>query len=409
MSFLRPVRLAVYFDQKIQTGGGYQQALNAALLVKKLPESLVTPVFYIKHRESVEALEALGVVSILLEPSFLSRVATRIRGKIKSESLLQWIKKIFGPNGFEKYFLRDKIDLVYFLSPSAEAVNLEELNYVMTIWDLCFRENVEFPEIRSDRAFENRDLLFREILPKASAILADSEMGKKNLSKYYGIDYERIYVLPFMPAHGVMAYANLQEEIHLDIPSEYALDIPYIFYPAQFWAHKNHAYILYGLKVLESRYGYKVGAIFSGENKGNLKHIKKLAQELGLVGRIRFAGFVEDSLMPYLYKQSLALVMPTYFGPTNLPPYEAFSLGIPVMYSDRPGLREQVGDAALLMDLTNPDSMAKNLVNLIENEEVASRLIQNGNDLLNEVENFDRLENLRVMIESFRSRLITWS
>ena len=58
--------------------------------------------------------------------------------------------------------------------------------------------------------------------------------------------------------------------------------------------------------------------------------------------------------MASLYKESIALVMPSYFGPTNIPPLEAFNLGVPVLYSDLPGLKDQVGDAALLLDLNKP-------------------------------------------------------
>jgi glycosyltransferase involved in cell wall biosynthesis len=39
--------------------------------------------------------------------------------------------------------------------------------------------------------------------------------------------------------------------------------------------------------------------------------------------------------------------MPSYFGSTNLPPLEAVSLGCPVIYSDLPEFREQMGDAAI--------------------------------------------------------------
>ncbi|MBU3604122.1 glycosyltransferase [Polynucleobacter sp. AP-Kaivos-20-H2] len=409
MSLLRPIRLAVYFDQKILNGGGFQQALNAALLIKELPNTLVCPVFYVKHKESLETLGAHGIQSIFLEQSYLSRIFTKIRRGIRSELFLRLIKKIFGPNGFEKGFIRNGIDLVYFVSPSPEAADLDELNYLITIWDLSFREDVEFPEIRSYRAFENRECLFRDILPKAMAIIADSEMGKRNLSKYYGLDSERIIVLPYMPAQGVMVDPSLHEKKYFDVATIYDLDVPYIFYPAQFWAHKNHVYILHGLKILESSYGHTVGAIFSGGDKGNLGRIKKLAQELGLIDRIRFVGFVENNIVPYLYKQALALVMPTYFGPTNLPPYEAFVLGVPVLYSNKSGLRDQVEDAALLMDLADPTSMAKHLVSLIENEKISYNLFLSGNALLKRIKDFDRLESLKKMLELFRCRLVTWS
>ena len=43
-------------------------------------------------------------------------------------------------------------------------------------------------------------------------------------------------------------------------------------------------------------------------------------------------NFLPDEEISYLYKNCLAVVMPTYFGPTNIPPLEAFKLGIPTIY-----------------------------------------------------------------------------
>ena len=54
------------------------------------------------------------------------------------------------------------------------------------------------------------------------------------------------------------------------------------------------------------------------------------------------------------YKYAVALVMPTFFGPTNIPPLEAFALGCPVITSNIYGIPEQVGDAALLVNLDKP-------------------------------------------------------
>ena len=87
-------------------------------------------------------------------------------------------------------------------------------------------------------------------------------------------------------------------------------------------------------KTLEKKYGLKINAIFSGTDKGNKKRVLEVAQELGLNDRIVFTGFVPDIEIPYLYKQSLALTMTSYFGPTNLPPMEAFQLGVPVIYGN---------------------------------------------------------------------------
>ena len=119
-------------------------------------------------------------------------------------------------------------------------------------------------------------------------------------------------------------------------------------------------------------------------------------------------NFVTNEEIIALYRQSIALVMPSYFGPTNLPPLEAFQLGVPVLYSDKAGLRDQVGDAGLLMDLRDPNSMAHHLKNLIEDEQLRHRLIKAGFERLKHFDAYDRIGVLRSVIEDFHSRRFCW-
>jgi glycosyltransferase involved in cell wall biosynthesis len=242
------------------------------------------------------------------------------------------------------------------------------------------------------------------ILPRAAAIFVDSELGKKNTARRYGVDQERIHILPFQAAEAT------QREVDSNASplEKYQLELPYVFYPAQFWAHKNHVYLLEGLHLLENQYGKRVGAIFSGGDMGCRAYIECFAKKLSLKDRIRFVGFVSDEEIVALYRHSLALVMPSYFGPTNLPPLEAFQLGVPVLYSDKDGLREQVGDAALLMNLNNPESMAIHLKNLIDDEHLARRLIIAGYKRLKFYNSYDRLGLLQNVIEDFSWRRLCW-
>ncbi len=358
---MRPLKLAVLFDERIHAGGGYQQALNAALLIKDLPADLVEPIFFSTVSENLETLRSFGVESYALSLPLWKRATVRLRRLVRNQPALKAIQKVSEYNAFERAFIDHGIDLVYFLSPNGMVNDLERLNYMMTVWDLCHRDSPEFPEVRSDREFDKREDFYRSTLPRAVAILVDSPSGKENLVRRYGTDENRVHVVPFAPAQGTGSSRENGHTGVLDVGRKYDLSVPYVYYPAQFWPHKNHVYLLQGLRSLEDEYGHRVGAIFSGGDAGNLAYVKKTAEALELSDRVRFAGFVPNEEVPRLYRQALALVMPTYFGPTNLPPLEAFSLGVPVLYSDRPGMREQVGDAALMMDLREPGSMAAHL------------------------------------------------
>ena len=229
-----------------------------------------------------------------------------------------------------------------------------------------------------------------------------------NAAHRYGIDLERIHILPFQPAEATRSKTDLITSQKLKINEKFKVD-KYVFYPAQFWAHKNHVYLLEGLFILEQKYGLKISAIFSGDDKGNKKYVENHAKKLKLEDRIHFVGFVKNEEIVELYKQSIALVMPSYFGPTNLPPLEAFQLGVPVLYSDQPGLRDQVGDAALLMDLKDPNSMALHLKQLIENEQLREQLIKLGYVRLKHFDSYDRVEILKNIIQDFRWRRFCWN
>ena len=405
---MNPIRLAVIFDQQIRAGGGYQQALNAALLTRKLPRTLVELSFFTTLEENVAALATHGINARILKLTFFARVKLYLRSGISSSRLLAVVKKIERYSPLEKELLKQKVDLVYFLSPSNWAQSLENLNYITTVWDLCHRDDLEFPEVRWNREFEARERSYRSILPRATAVFVDSELGQINVARRYGVDPERIHVIPFQAAEVTRREFKSGVKDEVNVRSKYQLDVPYVFYPAQFWAHKNHVYLLEGLHTLNQKYGKRIGVIFSGGDQGNKFYVQKHVAALGLTDLVRFAGFVTNEEIIALYRQSIALVMPTYFGPTNLPPLEAFQLRVPVLYSDKEGLRDQVGDAALLMDLNNPGSLALHLKNLVEDVQLRERLIAAGIERLKYFDAYGRADVMRKVIENFRWRRLSW-
>lgn len=405
---MRQIRLGVIFDQQIHVGGGYQQALNAALLTRGLPKEMVVVIFFTTLQENIATLATHGIEARLINLSFIAKLRAFLRNRIVDARLLKLIQKVEQHSPLEKQLIELKIDLVYFLSPSSWAHSLEKLNYITTVWDLCHRDYPEFPEVRWYRQIEARDRNYRAILPRATAIFVDSELGKINAANRYGVDLDRIHVMPFQPAEATRSDVESHATGPLRIHEKYELSIPYVFYPAQFWAHKNHVYLLEGLHVLEERYGIRVGAIFSGGDQGNRSYIEAYVQKLDFQDRVRFAGFVTNEEIVSLYCQSIALVMPSYFGPTNLPPLESFQLGVPVLYSDKSGLRDQVGNAALLMDLQDPNSMALHLKHLIEDVKLRESLIESGRVRMLQDEALDRIGILRSVIDEFRWKRLCW-
>jgi len=358
----KKINIAVILEQKVTIGGGFQQELKTATILNKFKSDAFNFVFFTTHKDNLEILKKNNIVASYLHLTFSDKLSVKI------------LKKINKVTKFEKVLAKKNIDLIYFLSPSYLALYVNNYNYIFTVWDLCHRYQLEFPEVRKNFEFEKREHLYKKALPKAMSIIAESEFGKISMIRYYGLDDNRIKILPFLPANFVSITATDYQKNYIDIKNKYKINGDYIFYPAQFWPHKNHIYIINGLKILKEKYNYKINAVFSGSDKGNLAMIMKQAEDLG----------IQDLEIAYVYKQALALVMPTYFGPTNIPPLEAFYFEIPLLYSDLPDLRAQVENAALFLDLTNPESLAKNLIKVIEKDPEILKNMKEGRKIIDQ-------------------------
>lgn len=408
IKFKNNLNIAIYFDQKLTHGGGFQQSLNTIKQFDTIDSHIYSITIFTTFFDNVNILKNLNFNVVYINLNLFDKLSRFMRKKIRNGYILHFFTKIFGLNPIERILLDNKIDLVYFITPSFVALELEKLCFIFTVWDLSHRDDPEFPEVRIDRIFENREILLKKVLPKSISIIVDSNLGKLNLVKRYGIDEERVYIIPFTPAQNSNIIYDEYTRNYIDIKGKYNINFDYIYYPAQFWAHKNHIYIIEGIYKLEKVYNYKIGAIFSGNDKGNLSFLKSIVNKYELSERIKFIGFVDNEEIPYLYKQSLALVMPTYFGPTNLPPLEAFNLGVPVLYSNLPGLNTQVGNAALLLNLEEVDSLVENLKIIINDEHIRNELILNGKIIINTLLKYEYKNIYETILKKYSTRRNTY-
>ena len=162
--------------------------------------------------------------------------------------------------------------------------------------------------------------------------------------------------------------STLPVETRTSVREKYGITGDYLFYPAQFWSHKNHVNLLLALELLQSSLRRPLSVVFVGPDHGNLAHVKATVDRLGLADRVQFLGFVPREDLIDLYRQAFALSYVTFFGPENLPPLEAFALGCPVIASEVSGAREQLQDAVLFVDPTSPEQIAEAVVRLASEE-----------------------------------------
>jgi glycosyltransferase involved in cell wall biosynthesis len=271
---------------------------------------------------------------------------------------------------------------------SIKAFLLKKIKIVSTVLDVCHVDFPNFKEVSGSR-FYYREFLNFKILPKSLFIITESKDLKNKISHLYKLNRNKIIPIPNIPSY-LMTRKNdlskfLKEEYIAKVEknylkNKYNINFDYYFYPAQFWAHKNHIIILELLKKISKK--KKINFIFSGQDKGCLKYIQNKILEYSLEKNIKILGYVSSEDILLLYKYANALVMPTYFGPTNIPPVEAWSLNVPVIYSS---LLINHGKNAALYFHPNSINELENAIIRLETFNVREKLIVNGRNRLKNI------------------------
>ena len=102
--------------------------------------------------------------------------------------------------------------------------------------------------------------------------------------------------------------------------------------------------------------------VLTGARQNNYQNVSSKITELELESKVLHLGYIAYEDLPYLYKMSEMLVMPTLFKSISIPIYEAFALKVPVCASNVVALPEQVGEAGLLFDPNNTTEMANKII-----------------------------------------------
>lgn len=394
------MKIVAVLESRLAAGGGFNQALNALrqlgeVCAGRFELEILTP-----HAENVRTLAQIGLRAEAFEESLLDRLISFL---VRSAwwPTLQLRLRLKG--ALEKRLERHGCDLAWFVDPSSRAAALQDINFVATVWDACHRDFPEFPEGRSFAMFQLREQHLAGHLAAAILILTDSPELSTRLTRRYGLDPERLLVMPFAPAPTLSPTAA---EMTQAVLQRHGLEPGYFFYPAQLWAHKNHVRIVEALALLK-RLGHVAHAVFAGKDGGNRAHVERVAQRLGVSAQVRFLGFVAADDMSALYAGSAAVVMPTYYGPTNLPPMEAWLAGKPLVYTSY--FAAQAGEAALLADPDDAQALADALRACLD-PEVCARLAKAGRIRLDEVlrDRARAQEELLARLVQFESRRKCW-
>ena len=271
----------------------------------------------------------------------------------------------------------------YVLSPNLPAFSFR-VPFVVPIFDLNHQLQPEFPEVSAFGETNNREHFYINTCKFATLVLVDSEIGKADVLQFLWPSHQRgSYSHPaVLSADREQGRCRPNKTRACRVQIQFALAL--FFLPgAILAAQKSRTDSCRQSSSLPIRPATSCRSSFAApigltSMAPNFKELMALAVQLGIADRVRYLGSVPDEDMAALYTLSAGLVMPTFFGPTNIPPLEAWHFGRPVITSDIRGCASRTAMPACSSTRVRRRRLAEAMRRVWRDDALCAELVARG-------------------------------
>ena len=184
-----------------------------------------------------------------------------------------------------------------------------------------------------------------------------------------------------------MIYNAIAERFHQEPPESeisrvrerYQLDQRFVMYAGNVKPHKNLERLVDAFMLLRRQRQYDdLKLLITGSEVSRWQTLRRAVHRYNLHKHVRFLGFQSEETLAALYRMASVFVFPSLYEGFGLPPLEAMASGTPVVVSNVSSLPEVVGDAGVLVDPHDPQSIAKGIGRVLDDGSFRSELVARG-------------------------------
>lgn len=244
---------------------------------------------------------------------------------------------------------------------------------VITLHDII---PLKLPETVSDNYLKIFNKQFSEILGNIDGIITVSNYSKSDICKNLNFPEEKIFVTHLAAEEQYMPLDKIYCKNFLK--DNYNINDDYILYVGGFSPRKNILGLIEAFNTSKPKLKKDTKLIILGSKGKSFESYKNRAENLGLSEDVIFSGFIPTEHMPIFYNSAQMLIYPSFYEGFGLPPIEAMACGTPVIASNLTSIPEVVGDAAILINPHDSDSISNAIISLSLDNNLRKSLIQKG-------------------------------
>ncbi len=254
--------------------------------------------------------------------------------------------------------INGRVDLFHFMNANMFPLNIPD-NSIVTAHD-CMGI---IPGIRESfsETFQKSFVNCHKFLEKNKriTIIADSESTKEDITKYFDIEAERIFVVPLGIDHDFY-----YKQTDKSILKKYKIVEPYIFYIGAVEERKGVFDLIEAYRMIRKRYDGIQLVIAGGIGARN----KDKYEPIIGAEDINYIGYISDDDKRALLSSAEMFVFPSRYEGFGLPILEAMSCECPVITSNISSLPEVGGDAVEYVEPESVEDLAYVIRRLMDDE-----------------------------------------
>jgi glycosyltransferase involved in cell wall biosynthesis/2-polyprenyl-3-methyl-5-hydroxy-6-metoxy-1,4-benzoquinol methylase len=309
-------------------------------------------------RQIIHSLAQL--LETILPPEVFRRLYQRYRQKVQAPQAQNLVRSL-------------EADLV-FCPFSAVFYHAPEIPTVVIIADLQF---LYYPQFFTVEQNYQSDQNFRKVCQVASRLICLSDFTRKTVIVQGKVE----------PSLAVTGYPSLwnplilpaKERVSQELSKRSLISGQYLFFPANFWPHKNHSMLLTAFnRFVRQHPESELKLVLAGAPNALMNALRLAVSRMGLEDRVVFAGYLNAEEVSAMLQGCLALIFPSLFEGFGAPVLEAMQFSKPVLCSQGTSLPEVGGDAAFYFDPRRPDDIVRAMERITCDDGLVQELAARG-------------------------------
>ena len=212
---------------------------------------------------------------------------------------------------------------------------------------------------------------------RSDKIITVSESSKRDIIKYLNVPEEKIEIV-YNGVHYYEFSGILTKEKRLMVRSKYSLPEKYILYMGTLEPRKNIESILESYYVLKKNYASEVKLVIAGKKGWLFENIFSVVEKLKLQNDVVFTDYVDELDKAAIYQMASLFVFPSIYEGFGIPVLEAMAASVPVITSNVSSLPEVAGDAAVLVEPKDINSLAESMHKILSDDDFKLELVEKG-------------------------------